>query len=130
MKTLMLLLLILTSSGATAQINSFRKGSNSLLGFFRVKENILPVDYRATRQVLVLRTPPSDAFTSSSYWQTATYTTYSENGRIRTTHIFDINGQLRESRPSVSLRKTGVLSYLRVQFSLQRQPTLFTYTLH
>jgi len=129
MRTTLLLLLVVASIHAAAQIKPSR-GKNSLLSFFRVKESTLPVDYRATRQVLVLRSPASDPLASSSYWQSGTYTTYSENGRIRTTHIFDINGQLRESRPSVSLRKSGALSYLRVQFSFQRQPTLFTYTIH
>ena len=126
MRTLIVFVLAFVSIEATAQIYPSRDG-NSLLGFFRVKKTSEPFDFRSTRHTPILSS--ADSYAPGRYWQTSTYTTYSENGRIRTTHIFDATGQLRESRPSVSLRKTGALSLLRVQFSFQRQPTLFTYTI-
>lgn len=67
---------------------------------------------------------------SFSYWQGAAFTTFSRNGRIKTTNLFDVHGQLRETRSSVSLKKTGVLSYWRLQISPQRTRPLLVYTIH
>ncbi|WP_143785684.1 hypothetical protein [Ohtaekwangia koreensis] len=127
MRTFIMSLLVISSLHASAQIKS-SESSNSLLSFFRTKKTSDTFSFRAIKHAPVLSS--ADSYAPGQYWQTSSYTTYSENGRIRTTHIFDVNGQLRESRPSVSLKKSGALSYLRVQFSFQRQPTLFTYTIH
>jgi hypothetical protein len=77
-----------------------------------------------------LTTISSDQSASTgTFWHGMTYTSYSVNGRFRSTYLFDVQGVLRESRASYSLKKSGMLSHWRVQFSPQRSRPMFTYTI-
>jgi hypothetical protein len=124
MKKYIILILMTSFLSCQAQLNE-PKAKRSLLSFFRMKGT--PPDMRT------IRTSPSFAtipYTDHCYWQGAGYTSYSENGRIRTTHLFDVTGMLRETRSSISLRREGRLSYWRIQFSPQRNRPLIIYTIH
>jgi hypothetical protein len=107
--------------------NRNESAPTSLLGFFKMKES----PAFAWRQVTpsLVNFQGSDTHASFSYWVGSSYTSYSENGRFSSTHLFDVQGRLRESRASVSLRKSGPLSYWRVQISPQRHRPLFIYTI-
>lgn len=102
--------------------------SHPLLGFFRMKP-IPPFKWIRTSPRF-MQVSTNEIQNAYSYWLGAMYTSYSENGRFRTTHMFDVQGQLRESRASYSLKKNGALSYWRVQISPQRTRPLFIYTIH
>ena len=128
MKKLLVLVLVTCVVSAQAQLHKARS-KPSFLSFFRIKGSV--PDFRTLRNSARLTTLTSDNFISSnSYWQGATYTSYSENGRIRTTHSFDVAGVLRETKSSISLRREGRWSYWRIQFSTQRTRPYFVYTIH
>jgi hypothetical protein len=83
------------------------------------------------RSTPVFALPSTDyANATAPYWQGVTYTRYSEDGRFKSTYLFDVQGTLRESRASYSLKKSGILSYWRVQISPQRSRPQFIYTIH
>jgi hypothetical protein len=122
------IILLLGSVSAEAQFTSALK-ERSFLGFFRIRQPA--PDLRWLKPVPVLTNFQTDQHQPSShYWQGVTYTSFSENGRFRSTHSFDNQGVLRESRASFSLKKSGALSWWRIQFSPQRSRPLFVYTIH
>jgi hypothetical protein len=123
MKTSLVLMLMVCAINCQAQLQSSKR--NPLLSFFKMKGN--PPDLRSIRTAPVFSTIP---YTNLSYWQGGGYTSYSENGRIRTTHLFDATGILRETRASISLKRAGRLSYWRIQYSPQRLRPLIIYTIH
>jgi hypothetical protein len=111
-----ILLLIAFSISADAQIFSKVKG------FVRMKSK--PVFQQKTPSIVNTQDH------SVPYWQGSTYTNFSENGRIKSTLSFDSHGQIRESFSSINLRKTGALSYWRIQISPRRAQPVFVYTIH
>jgi hypothetical protein len=123
----MLVFIILGSSWlqAEAQVN---QKNRTLLNFFRMKP--AAHNYQWSRKAPAFAVIPAFNQPDVSYWQGSTYTSYSENGRLRSTHSFDVQGQLRETRASFSLKKSGVLSWWRIQFSSQRNRPQFIYTIH
>lgn len=125
MKKLIVIILLVGCIPAAAQFKE-RSERPGLFSFFRMKQ--LPPNLRWLRNAPVFTTLPM-GMSSSAYWQGVSYTSYSENGRFRSTHSFDVQGQLRESRASFSLRKSGVLSKWAVQLSAQRSRPLFVYTI-
>jgi hypothetical protein len=128
MKKLLILLLVVSFTSAGAQVKRHLR-DNALISFFRIKGSV--PDFKSIRRAPVfVNIPTNNAFTTTSYWQGASYTSYSENGRFRSTHSFDVQGVLRESRASFSLKKNGALSFWRVQFSPQRSRPHFIYTIH
>lgn len=128
MRKLFILMLFFGFIGTQAQ-TKLRQRENSFRSFFRMKGPA--PDFKSIRHTPVFVTlPAGNVFTTTSFWQGASYTSYSENGRFRSTHSFDVQGILRESRASFSLKKNGALSYWRVQFSPQRSRPLFIYTIH
>jgi hypothetical protein len=126
MKKLIVIILLAGCIPAAAQFKE-RSERQGLFSFFRMKP--LPPNLRWLMNAPVFTTLPMGNLSSSAYWQGVSYTSYSENGRFRSTHSFDVQGQLRESRASFSLRKSGVLSKWAVQLSAQRSRPLFTYTI-
>lgn len=123
MKTWLVVILTASVVNCHAQLQSSKR--HPIFSFFRMKGN--PPDMRSIRSAPQLSTIP---YTNLSYWQGAGYTSYSENGRIRTTHLFDATGVLRETRSSISLKREGRLSYWRIQYSPQRLRPLIIYTIH
>ena len=123
MKTYVILILMACVVNCQAQLKASKR--HPLLSFFRMKGT--PPDMRMIRNAPTYETIP---YTNLSYWQGAGYTSYSENGRIRTTHLFDATGILRETRSSISLKRAGRLSYWRIQYSPQRLRPLIIYTIH
>jgi hypothetical protein len=109
------------------QAQSRERASSSLRAFFKMKDSNIS-GWRQGTPTLV-NFPGSEIQSSFSYWVGSSYTSYSENGRFRNTYLFDVQGRLRESRASVSLRKSGPLSYWRVQISPQRHRPMFIYTI-
>lgn len=102
MKKLFVLVLLVSCLSAHAQINTHSKRER-FLSFFQIKQPFSSLKWIKAAPRL---TVPSNANESkSSYWQAATYTSYSGNGRILTSHSFDVNGMLRESRTSFVLKK-------------------------
>jgi hypothetical protein len=101
--------------------------SSPLRAFFKMKDS--PAFGWRRVPTSFISFPGSDTQSSFSYWMGSSYTSHSENGRFRSTHLFDVLGHLRESRASVSLRKSGPLSYWRIQISPQRHRPLFIYTI-
>src|SRR5690349_14758199 len=95
---------------------------SELKGFLRMKSK--PVWLRKTPAMTVSHD------NVSSYWQGSSFTNFSENGRIKSTMSFDIHGQIRESFSSINLKKSGVLSYWRIQFSSRRTHPVIVYTIH
>ena len=85
--------------------------------------------------VLGARSSPGFATISSSigmpatsYWEGRSYTSYSQNGRLSSTYSFDVQGQLRETRTSLLIKKSGVFSNWRLQFAPQQNhKALFVY---
>jgi hypothetical protein len=127
MKKLAIIILLAGSVSASAQIrdHSERQG---IFSFFKMKQ--LPLNLRWLKCAPVFTNLPMGGNTASStYWEGVSYTSYSENGRFRSTHSFDVQGQLRETRTSFSLKKNGTLSKWCVQFSPQRTRPLFVYTI-
>ena len=103
MKKLFVLVLLVSCMSAHAQINIHSKRER-FLSFFQIKQPFSSLKWMKAAPRLT--TVSSNANESkSSYWQAATYTTYSGNGRIVTSHSFDVNGMLRESRTSLVLKK-------------------------
>jgi len=126
-KLLVLITTVITLHAAQGQIQTPLK-ERSFFSFFRMKpmrswESMRPAAPILTNVI-------NGNLASFSYWQGGSYTSYSENGRFRSTHSFDVQGQLRESRASFSLRSKGALSYWRIQLSAQRSRPLFIYTIH
>lgn len=126
MKKLIVIILLAGCIPVAAQIKE-RPERPGLFSFFRMKQ--LPPNLRWLRNAPAFTTLPMGNLSSSTYWQGVSYTSYSENGRFRSTHSFDVQGQLRESRASFSLRKSGTLSKWCVQLSAQRSRPLFIYTI-
>jgi hypothetical protein len=128
MKHKLTLILVMVVGTATAQLKGHRL-SGDFNRSLRIPHAV--ADRQWVRNTPMLNTfygdQPSNAFT---YWQGMTYTRYSVNGRFKSTYLFDVQGTLRESRASYSLKKSGILSYWRVQFSPQRTRSLLTYTIH
>lgn len=112
MRKLLTLAMLSACLSAEGQINTSK--FESLSKFFRFRD--APSGFRSARAAPNLRSL-TDGSPSQSYWEVLSYTSYSENGRIRSIHSFDANGRLRETRTSFSLRKKGPLSNCRVQFS-------------
>jgi hypothetical protein len=128
MKQSFLAILIFCSVYAYGQTNPSRSKSH-FLSFMKFKNH--GPDLRWNRTTPIFTSFVGSSLESSfSYWQGASYTTFSRNGRLRTTNLFDVHGQLRETRSSVSLKKSGVLSYWRLQISPQRTRPLLVYTIH
>jgi hypothetical protein len=128
MKKAMFLFFIVISLSAHAQFQDLPGTRSSFLGFFRMKP-IPPLRWLRTapRFNQVSTNTMQNAY---SYWLGASYTSYSENGRFSATHLWDVQGRLRESRASFSLKKNGALSWWRVQISPQRTRPLVIYTIH
>lgn len=126
MKKLVAIILLAGCIPAAAQIKG-QSEKPGLFSFFRVKQ--LPPNLRWLRNAPVFTNLPMNNRSSSTYWEGVSYTSYSENGRFRSTHSFDVLGQLRESRASFSLKKSGMLSKWCVQLSAQRSRPLFIYTI-
>jgi hypothetical protein len=122
MQKMLTILLIVCAVKAEAQ---FRIADREI-PFVCDNLNSKPLRWRKLTPTLVTF-PGSEVQSAFSYWQGSSYTSYSGNGRIRSTHLFDVQGQLRESRASISLRRKGILSNWRVQFSPQRTSPLFIY---
>ena len=127
MNKLLISLLIAGCINAQAQVAPRKE--HAFLSFFRFKERISPHGHLRNGAVLSF-VPAGNSQQSFTYWQGSSYTSYSENGRLRNTYCFDVQGQLRESRTTFSLKKRGVLSYWHIQFSLHRTRPLFIYTIH
>jgi hypothetical protein len=127
MKKLMVIILLAGCIPASAQFMGEAKRQD-FFGFFRIKQPPLNLGWLKSAPVFMNLPAGGNTF-SSAYWEGVSYTSYSENGRFRNTHSFDVQGQLRESRASYSLKKNGMLSKLRVQFSSQRNRPLFAYTI-
>jgi hypothetical protein len=119
MKHLTIFILLSCCISATAQINRKR-----FPAFFRMNPSFPVTKWKSSPR---LNTIITGSNSSSAYWEGTSYTSYSENGRLRATHSFDIQGQLRESRTYLSLRKTGALSNWSIQIIPQRNRPLFVY---
>lgn len=112
-------------AGAQVRDRSERPGVFSI---FSMKQQVF--NPRWLKNAPVFTNLPMGANTpAGTYWEGMSYTSYSVNGRFRSTHSFDVQGQLRESRASFSLKKSGILSKWCVQFSAQRTRPLFVYTI-
>jgi hypothetical protein len=126
MKKMLFMLILGCYFNAKAQVSEHHHAYD-LPGYYKT----VPLSLRSVRNAPYLNTiPAAGFFSSATYWQATSYNTYSGNGRIRTSHSFDVQGQLRESKASVSLRRTGILSYWRIQISPQRQRPQFIYVIH
>lgn len=127
MKKFFILLMLIGFTTVSAQINISPKNPRGLISLLTSHQ-----EFAYSKTIPLLNNIPfsSSMFGSAFYWQGSLYTSYSENGRFRSAHSFDVLGNLRESKASFSLKKTGLLSYWRVQFSPQRGRPLFTYTIH
>jgi hypothetical protein len=121
---ILVIVLILTSIAAEAQ---FMVKESSAFRFFRARKEM--PSYQSIRSTPSFQVPSLENSISSPYWQGASYTSYSENGRLRSIHTFDVQGQLRETRASFSLKKNGILSSWRIQVSSRRNSPLFIYTI-
>ncbi len=126
MKSAIILIILMGGIQAKAQLLSFEKAP--LNTFFNMKNVV--TDYKAIRTTPTMVNPQNTTSQFFSYWQGALLTSYSGNGRFRATHSFDMQGLLRETRASFSLKKSGVLSYWRIQLSSVRTRPLLTYTIH
>mgnify|MGYP003575424413 FL=1 len=125
MKKLLILVVFLTWHAAGAQIRDHKQ--QLATKFFQFRQAIPPS--RFIRSAATMRLLPSFGRPSLLYWEGLSYTSYSENGRIRSTHSFDVQGQFRETRTSFALKKNGVLSNWRIQVSSQRTRPLFVFIL-
>lgn len=123
MKTCLVVILVACVINCRAQVQSPKR--HAIFSFFRMKGTA--PDMRSIRNAPIFSNIP---YTNLSYWHGAGFTSYSENGRIRTTHLFDATGILRETRASISLKRAGRLSYWRIQSSPQRLRPLIIYTIH
>ena len=123
MKKLLILIIFLAWHPSEAQIRGQQQ--QLLRKFFRFEQPIPPS--RFIRTAATMRLLPSFGRPSVPYWEGLSYTSYSENGRIRSTHSFDVQGQFRETRTSFVLMRHGVLSNWRIQFSSQRTRPLFVF---
>lgn len=112
------LFIVMASSTCLADAQILRE----VRGYLRMKTK--PI---FQRRPPVLTTSPE---LTAPYWQGTSYTNFSENGRLRSTLMFDIHGQLRESSSSINLKKTGALSYWRIQFSPRRSQPVLVFTIH
>jgi hypothetical protein len=126
MKKLAIIILLIGCIPAGAQVRD-RPESPGFFSFFKMKQ--FPLNPGWLKSAPLFTNLPAGNIPSSTYWEGVSYTSYSENGRFTSTHSFDVQGQLRESRASFSLKKSGVLSKWRVQFSAQRTRPLFVYTI-
>jgi hypothetical protein len=124
MNKLLVVVFVLTSAGLQAQ---FRMKETSALHILRAKEKF--PSYQSVRCTPFIQNMSTDYAAAALFWQGASYTNYSENGRLRSTHTFDVHGQLRETRASFSLKKRGLLSLWRIQVSSRRNSPLFIYTI-
>jgi hypothetical protein len=127
MKHILILILVMAFGAAAGQLKGDR-----LKGDFSPSLHMQKAgsDLSWVRTTPVLTTVSSDlSVPAVTYWQGMSYTRYSANGRFRSTYLFDVQGTLRESRASYSLKKTGILSNWRVQFSPQRNRPQFIYTI-
>lgn len=116
-KSIVIIMLMVASFiPANAQVFS------ELKGFFRMKSK--PFFQRRSPSIVLQQD------NGLAYWQGSSYTNFSENGRIKSTMSLDIHGQIRESFSSINLRKSGVLSYWRIQFSPKRASPVLVYTIH
>jgi hypothetical protein len=123
---LLILILVLISFQTKGQFTRPHH-SDGILGFFKMKE--IPISrWKRTTPVFVTFTG-SDTQSTFGYWMGSSITRYSANGRFTSTNVFDVNGQLRETRSSIRLQKKGILSSWKVQFSPQRSRPLFIYTI-
>jgi hypothetical protein len=124
---MLILILIVSCYSVQAQRHKQLK-KDGFFSFFRMKNGL--TSFRWLRSSPRLTTVLSDHSTPAfNYWQGASFTSYSENGRIVSTNSFDVQGQLRETRTSFILRKRGLLSNWRVQISSQRNRPYFIYTI-
>jgi hypothetical protein len=114
----LLLIILMVAATASAEGQILRE----LRGFVRMKSK--PIFYRKTPVII------NSQDNALPYWQGSSYTNFSENGRLKNTLSFDIHGQLRESFSSINLKKSGVLSYWRIQFSPIRTRPMLVYTIH
>ncbi len=117
---LVCLMLAFTTQGQMA------KKMNGVWGFLKMKNK----PYVLRKTPAVVNVQGIDATHSFSYWQGSSFTTWSENGRVKATYSFDHQGSLRESNASISIRKSGLLSWWRIQFSPQRTRPFVVYTIH
>jgi hypothetical protein len=128
MKTLLIIMLAGSCLSSQAQLKN-QSGKGGFAGFLRMTQPL--TDSKWLNGAPRLTSLPWGHYTTAgAYWQGSSYTSYSENGRVTSTYTFDTQGQLRESKTSVSLRKRGMLSYWQVQFSPQRSRPLLIYNIH
>jgi hypothetical protein len=114
-------ILMLSSFGSYSQLQT-PHARHAILTFFRMKGT--PPDMRLIRNSPLFSYIP---YSTQSFWTGAEYLSYSENGRIRTIHLIDASGVLRDTRSSISLHRH---SRWRIQFSAQRRRPLITYRIN
>ena len=127
MKKLVTFILVAVSCFSVHAQLKTNPGMNRLFGFFRMKQSLSSLDgIRSTPRFTSI--PSGIRMTTTSYWEGLTYTNFSENGRLSSTYSFDMQGQLRETRTSILLRKSGAFSNWTIQFAPQRSnKALFVY---